>query len=528
MYVVAGVLAVGYVVCVNDKWFPTPDSALYAGLGRSLAEGNGYVFNGVPDNTVTPGLPLVIAAARVLTGGDGWWLCNLFITASGLAALGFIRASLRRLMDGSDRSEPMLAPPQWRSAIASPAPAMLTVDLATLMLAGSFLFFEHAHYLLTDMPFIALAWMALYTALRAMSGHAAWLALTAALSAAAITVRAPMLPFLILLAAGLAFQPLPRRNPSRRRWLAAGVLLAGTLIAAAVWFFWGRSMGSLPYVESASRYASEFFTRATGVAWALSAIMSTLMTGTHDLPWLGAAGWIVSLLGLAMLWRRGQRMGLLVLIPYTIAIAVSRRAGIPDRYFLPVAPFLLLGLAQGAWSLATLVGHLARANPVKATHAATLTLLILTAALILSNSVRTVKLGKQFAYLAHTDRYETQAQRGDLWDRLQEAEQLARILPEDGLFIAERWTGRIVHYFCHRRFVPLPQLSGEPLDAAAADRFWDFWEQNPDVPVAVLPWPKPSPPGKPPNRPEYAARLTERFANQPELYRGRTTIIVGR
>jgi len=598
LILVAALLAAGYLVCVNDRWFPTPDSALYAGLGRSLAEGGGYVFNGGPDNTVTPGLPVVIAAARWLTGSDGWWLCNLFITASGLAALGFIRASLRRLMGGSERRMGVSPVLRSRDAIASPVPAELSADLATLMLAGSFLFFEHAHYLLTDVPFIALAWAAFYTALRAAGGHVAWLALTIALGAAAITVRAPMVPFLALLAGGLALQSPPHLGPARRRRLAAGVLLAATLTTAAGWFFWGRSMGSLPYVESATQYAAAFSERAAGVAWALSGNMSTLLIGVRDLPGLGTAGWAVALLGLVVLWRRGQRMGLLVLVPYTLLIAVSRRAEIPDRYFLPVAPLILLGLAQGAWSLTMLAARLAARTqrkhhaaqgrsvlpkgevffhhrgtentekdigdlnditnskpvsnpqrpslrlcasvvkknsplerterPCNATRTASVVLMVLTAAVILANSVPAVKLGKQLAYLARTDRYDAEAQHGDLGERVTVARLLERELPGDGQFLAERGPGRIVHYVARRTFVPLPLQPGDPLDADAADQFWTFWQTNPDLPIAVLPWPRPPRPGKPPRNPEYAARLLERFGDHRELHRGNTMIVFRR
>ena len=62
----AVVVAAGYLACVHNQWYPTSDSALYVGLGRSLAEGHGYQFNGQPDTYVTPGLPwLYMACLRL-------------------------------------------------------------------------------------------------------------------------------------------------------------------------------------------------------------------------------------------------------------------------------------------------------------------------------------------------------------------------------------------------------------------------------------------------------------------------------
>ena len=44
--VAAGLVAVLYLAGVTGSWWPTPDSALYQGLGRSLLHGQGYRFNG--------------------------------------------------------------------------------------------------------------------------------------------------------------------------------------------------------------------------------------------------------------------------------------------------------------------------------------------------------------------------------------------------------------------------------------------------------------------------------------------------
>jgi len=534
LWLVAAVLVVAHLACVNNQWYPSPDSALYVALGRSIAEGDGYVFNGQVDNTVTPGLPIVIAGARLFTGGEGWWLCNALITATGFVALGYIWAVLRRLLPSDTGAWPPPARP--REALLSLAPAPLAAAITTLMLAGSHLFFLHAHYLLTDVPFIALAWAALYAALRASRGHVAWLAVTVLLSVAAMTIRAPMVPFLSLLAVGVALQPLPGPVPSPawRRWLAGGVLLAGTLGTVAFWYVWGRSMGPLPYVESASQNAAAFSTRVAGAAWALAGIMSTLLVSNTDVPWMGIIGWAVSMLGLAVLWRRGLRLGLLVVVPYTLFIAVTRREEIPERYLLPVAPLLYLGLVQGAWSIAMAVGHHARSRrqrgaPSMAAPDAPITrtplivLFLLLAIVLIPNAGRIGSLAYRMAYLAHTDSYDNA--RGGFIREHKEIAELTRALPEDSPFIAPRGPGRIVHYYSRRPFLQLPLQIGESLDADTAQRFWAFWQGNPDIPLIVLPWPDQDRSEK---FSDYTNRLSELFANQHELHRGKQSIVFER
>ncbi len=69
----AGVcIAAVYLVGVTGQWWPT-----YLGLGRSLAEAEGYRFNGSVHNIVTPGLPLILA------GTDNPLSCSSVSSPSG-------------------------------------------------------------------------------------------------------------------------------------------------------------------------------------------------------------------------------------------------------------------------------------------------------------------------------------------------------------------------------------------------------------------------------------------------------------
>jgi 4-amino-4-deoxy-L-arabinose transferase-like glycosyltransferase len=59
------IIAAQFALIVNSSWRATPDSALYLGLGESIAAGNGYTFNGEPHTFVPPGYPLLVAATRL-------------------------------------------------------------------------------------------------------------------------------------------------------------------------------------------------------------------------------------------------------------------------------------------------------------------------------------------------------------------------------------------------------------------------------------------------------------------------------
>ena len=129
-WTILGILSVlvVYLAGVTADWWPTPDSALYLGLARSLAEGQGYRFNGELHSLVTPGFPAMLAALQ-LAFGFSYLVPNIFICLCGLLALLFIWLSMRRLADP-------------RAAA-----------LVTLAAALSYAHFHFSHLILTDVPF---------------------------------------------------------------------------------------------------------------------------------------------------------------------------------------------------------------------------------------------------------------------------------------------------------------------------------------------------------------------------------------
>ncbi|MDK1032685.1 MAG: glycosyltransferase family 39 protein, partial [Planctomycetia bacterium] len=167
LLVAAAGIVLLYLLSVTGRWWPTPDSALYLGLGRSLAEGQGYLFNGVPSSSASPGLPVILAALRLLFG-PGFWAPNLLMALCGLAALYLNYLFLARLRNR-------------RMAFA--------VTLAT---AFCYSFYLRAHNILTDMPFLLLLNAMLYVAARyRQDGRLRWVALAAVLAVAGVVVRPP-------------------------------------------------------------------------------------------------------------------------------------------------------------------------------------------------------------------------------------------------------------------------------------------------------------------------------------------------
>src|SRR5689334_15538396 len=59
-----------YVLGFNGQWRIERDSALYLTIGRNLAEGQGYTYQGQRQQLAFPGLPLLFAATARLFHGN--------------------------------------------------------------------------------------------------------------------------------------------------------------------------------------------------------------------------------------------------------------------------------------------------------------------------------------------------------------------------------------------------------------------------------------------------------------------------
>jgi 4-amino-4-deoxy-L-arabinose transferase-like glycosyltransferase len=125
-----GFVALLYVAGFNGQWRVSPDSALYASLGRSLAEGNGYTYQGEHHRWVEPALPYLISFGFRLFGPDAFWPTMAVLLASAFAAL----ALFYRLM-----------------TLHAGRP---TAVVLTVLLGLNESFYRYPFHLFTDTPFL--------------------------------------------------------------------------------------------------------------------------------------------------------------------------------------------------------------------------------------------------------------------------------------------------------------------------------------------------------------------------------------
>lgn len=119
-------LAVG----INGKWRPDPDSALYLTIGRNLAAGQGYTYQGQIQRLVLPGYPLLVAAAFRIFPHAGLLASLLTMPLMGLAALAL---TYRLFLLHADRT---------------------TAVVVTVGLSCTRLFYRYCFEALTDLPFL--------------------------------------------------------------------------------------------------------------------------------------------------------------------------------------------------------------------------------------------------------------------------------------------------------------------------------------------------------------------------------------
>ncbi|MDT8341227.1 MAG: glycosyltransferase family 39 protein [Longimicrobiales bacterium] len=340
-------------VLVAGVFLPSPhsggDNAGYVALAQALAGGEGYteVWDPArpPHTKYPPVFPLLLAFA-LAAGAAGWASLKAVPVVAALAAVaGVFLWARRRLGEG-----------------AGFAVALLTG------LSPSLLY--HAHWLLSDVPFLAFTALALWQ-LEAFTREAderdapggrpgrAALALSVVLVALAAFTRTAGLPLAVAAVGACAWR--------RRRWREAAALGVGVGVPALLWALRGRVAG-----PGEGRYGSEFFLRdpyqpdlgAAGVAdFAVRVGENLTGYGLRFLPetLLGSAspalvGLLLAVLALALAgWVRALRRS-----PGAAELFVPLYAGLivlwpavwsGDRFALPLVPLLLVYGAEAAHAL---------------------------------------------------------------------------------------------------------------------------------------------------------------------------------
>jgi hypothetical protein len=334
-----------HLACFNGLWRVGTDSALYRGVGESLAAGRGYTFAGEVNDQIYPGLPLLVAGSR-LVFGQSIVPVLIVISLSALGTLWFAERLVR------------LRHPAWMGLAV-----VIGMSLSVWWLRSSV-------ELMTDAPFAFGAAMALYgleqIRLRDVSGGAAharsalqvwrgtWPSIAVLL--VGLLIAALMRPTFWVIAVAWAIYAAiqlvwPRKGSivAQHRRTGVLVLLGIACVVTAIAVAAPKTMGR---ILVGGEYKTEFVARLGE----LSSLVSSqrLMGIAGDLnncffgqtmgpPWLATILAIVLLLGLLRLVR-GQ---LLWVLPIVVMLMVAVVASSVPRYYLFVLPTLWLSWAVG-------------------------------------------------------------------------------------------------------------------------------------------------------------------------------------
>jgi hypothetical protein len=119
-----------YLLGFNGQWLMGPDSGLYLTLGRNLAWGRGYTYQGMPHELVYPGLPLVLAGLSRVFGSHAIFAADLFVLLCGFGTLA-------------------LAFRLFYLAFGRPMAVAMTLGLGI-----NYEFYRYCYEILTDVPFV--------------------------------------------------------------------------------------------------------------------------------------------------------------------------------------------------------------------------------------------------------------------------------------------------------------------------------------------------------------------------------------
>jgi hypothetical protein len=359
---------------------------VYVTLATSIAGGHGYrdlYLTGDPVHTKYPPVFPLLLALILAQAGPSVIVMKLAVVVMAAAAL----LALHRLY-----------------AELHGEPSALIVVLLTVSL-HSILFYSHS--VMSEMPYVLfslLAMLAAHRCARRLPGG--WLWLTAALVSLTYLTR---LVGLALLPAVIAHIVIDGEGPARARWRRAIGFGALASCGAALWFARGAMLGDgavSPYVAEFRFHDLVEAGTATGVVTEFvgrigaNLLRYEIHLGQAILHWaprltiLMVLASSVSFVGLLRCaWR--QRTILEYYVVCYLAILVVYPVNHPQRYLVPVLPFLLFYFVTGVTWLATLLlaaaGRLARGgDPVWARPGAGGIAAAVTALLLVTNGAGAV------------------------------------------------------------------------------------------------------------------------------------------
>ncbi len=466
-------VAVLYLAGVVNAWWPTPDSALYQGLGRNLLDGRGYVFNGRPGNIITPGLPALLGLTEHLAGRDAFWAKNLMICLSGLASLAVAYATLRRMV-------------QPRLALA-----------AVIATALCYVYYDHSHLILTDAPFALLFWAVAYSARRMLTGSWAWATATAILSAMAIMIRMPGLTLLGPLAVAIAVGK-PRSSAGSgtgviRRVVVGGVILVAVAAMAvgiyvACQYLSGKPSSDITnYLANLGRGLGSHLWQLGPVLFKLPETAGQLFTGLQGY-WIMLLGYpllALIVVGMRSLWRRGVRLPAIVLALSAITLLLG--AGInasKARYFIPLEPLIALGLIEGV--IVTTQRRRQRRGLATGPRLRAKAVIIVVAAIAAVNAPWILRTACYYSYQGHRGRYLDVIENGKYADLYATADYVrTRVAPAEKVHVRKDRL-RMLHLLSGKVIDPFYSFGvDDPWNANQAGIVYDDMLARPSVDVVI-------------------------------------------
>ena len=328
-----------YLAGYNTAWRYQPDSALYLEIGRNIAEGHGFIYQGALNRLAYPGLPYLLATIHRVAP---WHVIPVANAVMLLITLASLAATYRLIYRAAGRSRAVVV---------------------TFILAQMVVFMKMAFSILTDMPFLlavqacllgceCTGWLAekpIGTAASirtAVDRRAGWLLVVLGLMLAAL-MRPMMLPLIGALVAAVSVDAI-----RRRRFGAAFVsTLMIAVVAIAVYAMDPRrgATGMDRYEEQVIQHVSNFG------QWLRECVQpnfeefchSTLPTTFFGFSFSRSGDFVVSAVLLSLcVWLFRVRPLWAV---WVLAVTCTMVGVVPSsRYLLPLMPLLLLAW----WNLA--------------------------------------------------------------------------------------------------------------------------------------------------------------------------------
>lgn len=447
-WIILALVAAIQIVGISAKWWPSPDSALYLGLARSIAAGDGYVFNGLANTTVTPGLPALLAGLRILFG-ESFYAANALIALSGLAMLAIV----------------------WRISVArvgrTIAPAVL------LAVALSYPVYHAGHMVLTDLPFAACSWLCVWACLRLLdTGRRRWLIAVAGACVAGVLIRAPGVLLLGALSLGVLAHRAGTLRWRARLAIAATIILSSAAVLGAMLLL-ARSQagGETPlYLAHSQEQLAGLGKIAANLAQGLGELprsISRLYSG-QEFPPVGVALIALWLWGAWRAVGSGKTVLAITSVLYALAVVLAGgEIGARSRYLLQVWPMMAMLVALGSADAISRLGH-ARGKPLSPRGLATAAIVTLGVGIAI-NAPRTLRNALYYAPLSHTDRYYETIRDGDHQDLLATADLLRKQYRPGLAILASGDDVSMLHFLTDRPIRSLPAGDAWDTRALSAD-----------------------------------------------------------